>query len=79
MSGIFPDHLKFSVIKSIYKKGDGMNPTNYRTIWLLTSFTKVIEKTLYVRITEHFYSNKLLVGNCFGFRKGIATEDAILN
>jgi len=30
-----------------------------------------------MRLSEHFYSNKLLVGNKFGFRKGIATEDAI--
>ena len=32
---------------------------------------------MYVRPTEHFYSSKLLVGNQFGFRKGIATDDAI--
>jgi len=54
-----------------------MNQTNYRTISLLTSFSKVFEKTWSIRLTEHFYSNKLLVGNQFGFRKGIATEDAI--
>ena len=29
------------------------------------------------KLTEHFYSNELLVGNQFGFRKGVATEDAI--
>ena len=39
---------------------------------------KVFEKALYIRLTEHFNTNKLLVGNQFGFRKGIATEDAIL-
>jgi len=54
-----------------------MNPTNYRPMSLLTSFSKVFEKALYIRLTEHFYSNKLLVGNQCGFRKGIATEDAI--
>jgi len=32
---------------------------------------------LYIKLTEHFNSNKLLVGNQFGFRKGVATEDAI--
>jgi len=31
---------------------------------------------LYIRLLEHFYSNKLLVGNQFGFRKGVTTEDA---
>ena len=44
----------------------------------MTSFLKVFEKTWSIRLTEHFYSNKLLVGNQFGFRKGIATEEAIL-
>jgi len=56
-----------------------MNPTNCRPITLLTSFLKVIEIALYIRPTERFYSNKLLVGNQFGFRKGIATEDTIFN
>ena len=54
-----------------------MNPTNYRPISLLTSFSKVFEKALYIRLNEHFNSNKLLVGNQFVFRKGIATENAI--
>jgi len=54
-----------------------MNLTNYRAISLLTSFLKVSEKALFNRLIAHFNTNKLLVGNQFGFRKGIATEDAI--
>jgi len=54
-----------------------MNPTNYGPMSLLTSLSKVFEKSLYIRLTEHFYSNKLLVGNHCGFRKGKATEYAI--
>jgi hypothetical protein len=69
--------MKFSIIKPIYKKGNKMNPTNYRAISLLTSFSKVFEKALYIRLTEHFNINKFLVGNQVGCRKGIATEDAI--
>jgi Notch-like protein len=76
-SGVFPDHMKFSVIQPIYKKGNKMTQTNYRPISLLTSFLKVFEKALYIRLIEHFNTNKLLLGNRFGFRKGIATEDAI--
>jgi hypothetical protein len=30
---------------------------------------------LYITLTENFYGNTVLVGNLFGFRKGIATED----
>jgi len=69
--------LTFTVTKPIYKKGDILKPTNYRPISLLTSFSKVFEKAFYIIPTEHFYSNKLLVGNQFGFRKGVATEDVI--
>jgi hypothetical protein len=38
---------------------------------------KVIEIALYIKPSEHFYSNKLPVGNQFCFKKYIATEDAI--
>jgi len=69
--------MKFSVIKPIFKKGNKMNLTNYRPISLLTSFSKVFEKALFNRLTAHFNTNKLLVRNQFGFRKGIATENAI--
>jgi len=54
-----------------------MNSTNYRPISLLTSFSKVFEKALCVRLIQHLNTNKLLVGNQFGFRKGVATEDVI--
>jgi hypothetical protein len=43
----------------------------------LTSFSKVFEKALYIRVTEHLNANNLLVGNQSGFRKGTANEDAI--
>jgi hypothetical protein len=43
----------------------------------MTSFSKVFEKALFNRPAAHLNTNKLLVVNQFGFRKGIATEDAI--
>jgi hypothetical protein len=69
--------MKFSIIKPIFKKGNKMYLTNYMSLSLLTSFSKVSEKALFNRLTAHFNTNKLLVGNQFGFRKGIATEDTI--
>ena len=69
LSGTFPTRKKFSIVKPIYKKGDKTNPANYRPISLLTSFSKVFEKALYTRLTDHFNTYKLLTGNQFGFRK----------
>jgi hypothetical protein len=50
LSGIFPDRMKYSIVKPIHKKGDKMNPTNYRPISLLTTFSKILEKALYIRL-----------------------------
>jgi len=46
-TGIFPDRLKFSEVKPIYKDGDPLDFSNYRPISLLTSFSNVIEKMIY--------------------------------
>jgi len=44
---------------------------------LLISFSKVFEKALYIKVIEHINNNNILVGQQFGFRKRLATEDAI--
>jgi len=33
--------MNFSILKPIYKEGNEINPTNYRPISILTSFSKV--------------------------------------
>ena len=35
--------LKYSIIKPLFKKGDKTDPSNYRPISMLTSFSKVFE------------------------------------
>jgi hypothetical protein len=44
--GIFPDDLKYSEIRPLFKKGDKSNTSNYRPISLLTSFSKLLEKAM---------------------------------
>jgi hypothetical protein len=44
---------------------------------MLTSFSKVLEKALYNRLIEYLNINNILNSQQFGFRKGLATEDAI--
>jgi hypothetical protein len=50
--GIFLDHLKYSEIKPLFKKGDKHNISNYRPISVLTSFSKVLEKAVYIQLYE---------------------------
>ncbi|PNF19595.1 hypothetical protein B7P43_G16839, partial [Cryptotermes secundus] len=44
--GIFPDRLKYSEIRPLFKKGEKTNISNYMSISLLTSFSKVLEKAM---------------------------------
>jgi hypothetical protein len=52
-AGIFPQRLKYSIIKPLFKKGDKTKPSNYRPISLLTTFSKVLEKALFNRLIEN--------------------------
>ena len=49
-TGTFPDRLKFSEIKPMYKKGDKTLIANYRPISLLPVFSTIFEKVIYKRL-----------------------------
>jgi len=75
--GIFLDHLKYSEIKPLFKKGDKLNISNYRPISLLSSFSKVLDKAAYIQLYKHCRKHNILVDEQFGFRTKLATTDAI--
>ena len=75
-TGIFPDRLKYAVIKPVFKKGDKQDISNYRPISLLTSFSKVVEKIIYARLHAHIVTNNILVQEQYGFRTKTSTEHA---
>jgi len=75
-TGIFPDRLKFSEIKPLFKKGDKTEFSNYRPISLLTSFSKIIEKIIYKRLYRHLKENNILDKEQFGFREKSSTDMA---
>ena len=78
-TGIFPDRLKYAIVKPIFKKGDEQDVTNYRPISLLTAFSKVIEKLTYARLYEHITINSVLSNSQYGFRTKKSTEQATLH
>jgi len=60
-TGMSPDHLKITVVKQIHKKGDKTSMTNYRPISLLTVSSKVLEKGMQSRSSQHLLTNNILV------------------
>jgi hypothetical protein len=75
-TSIFPDRLKFAVVKPLHKKADKSHISNYRPISLLPIFSKVFEKAMYSRLNHNLYTNNILVPEQHAFRKGKSTEDA---
>jgi hypothetical protein len=59
-TGIFPDRLKYAIVKPIFKKGNKQEISNYRTMSLLISFSKIIEKLIYARLHAHINMNNIL-------------------
>jgi len=73
-SGIFPEHLKYAVVKPLFKKGDKSKISNYRPISILSSFSKVLEKVTYNQLQEHLNKYSTLAEEQFGFRSDSTTN-----
>lgn len=65
--GIYPNCLKIATVTPIFKHGNKSNVSNYRGISVLSHTSKIVEKTLYVRLLEYLTNNKIIHENQFGF------------
>jgi hypothetical protein len=61
LMGVFPDRLKYAVVKPLYKTDERSSTSDYRPISLLTVFSKILEKTMYHRLNQHLKVNNILV------------------
>lgn len=75
--GVFPDVLKESLIKPVYKSGDRKDVSNYRPISLTSNLSKIFEKIIHERTAGFLESCQVLKEGQFGFRKGKSTQDAV--
>ena len=75
-SGIFPDKLKISKVIPLFKKGDNLDPSNYRPISLPSSFSKILENAYLSQFTNHLIINNLISKSQHAFFKGRSTTTA---
>ena len=76
--GIMPDILKISKVTPVDKGGDITDPTNFRSISVLSIFTQIFETLMCTQLTSYVEKHAILSQYQFGFRKGRSTEQAIL-
>jgi len=67
-TGQIPEKFKIAKVIPIFKSGDALNPSNYRPISLLSTFSKILEKIVYTRLYSYLDENSLLSKQQFGFR-----------
>ena len=75
----FPNSLKLSRIVPIHKSGNREICDNYRLIALLSSFSKILEKIVSLKLVNHLEYLKLLSPRQFGFQRKRNTEQNLLN
>ncbi|CAH2252093.1 jg13882 [Pararge aegeria aegeria] len=74
--GVFPDLMKLSKIVPLFKSGSTSDPTNFRPVSVLPSFSKIFEKLILNQLLYHFHKYNLLHIKQFGFTRGRSTIDA---
>ena len=66
--------MKITKVTPIFKSGT----TNYRPIFVLSCFSKILERIKYNRVYNYLNDNNLLFRKQFGFRKGHSTDHALI-
>ena len=77
-SGIYPDSWCNGVIVPIHKKGDILNPSNYRGITLVNVIAKIFSLALRNRLNKWCEETNVLNDSQFGFRDKRSNSFSIL-
>ncbi|CAK1598295.1 unnamed protein product [Parnassius mnemosyne] len=71
--GTFPETLKLSIVKPLFKKGKRNDITNYRPITLIPILSKILEKCMYKRLLDFCKKFNLIRNEQYGFQKQKST------
>ena len=76
IGGKFPDQLKKADVSPVFKKGNHNDKTNYRSVKILTSLSKINDCLIYNQINQ-MTENALSIFQC-SFRKKYSTQHALI-
>lgn len=75
--GCVPSQFKTSIVVPVHKSGSKADVGNYRPISLISNFAKIFEKSLKIRLVNHFKANNIISSHQYGFTEGLSTGDAM--
>jgi hypothetical protein len=73
LKGIFPDRMKFTIFKPLFKNGSKYEMANYRPISCLISFSRIFEEVTQAGLLEHVTTHNILCKERYGFRSNLTT------
>ena len=66
---IFPDELKIARVTPLFKNGSDSDLGNYRPVYDLPCFSKILEKIMYNGVYKYLSDNNILYWKQFGFQE----------
>ena len=75
-SGTFPEILKEAEVAPVFKKGDPASKTDYRPVSILSNFSKLFKKIIFLQL-NHYMQNKFSI-YLTSFRKNHNTHHVLL-
>ena len=76
-NGLFPKIWNESLLVLIHKKGDKLDPSNYRGISITSNLGKLFNKIIFNRLMKFINTNNLICKNQIGFKERSRTADHI--
>ena len=78
-TSVFPTEWKIAKVVPLLKKGDPLEPQNYRPVALLPIFSKILEKIVFRQIVDYVEDKEILLPSHHGSRAKHNTSTAILD
>ena len=75
----FPSKWKLARVAAIFKKGNQLDPANYRPLSMLSLPGKLLENQFCRVLDEHLQIHNLYSNNQWGFGKGRSTETLLIS
>ena len=74
----FPTAWKKSKVIPLYKRGDLLDPKNYRPVAIVPILSKVLEKAIFIQMITYLDENNLLHPNHHAYRANHNTTTALI-
>ena len=76
-AGVFPELMKKAIIVPLHKGQSTLELSNFRPISLLITISKLLEKTMYIRVYNYLNKTNQIYESQYSFRARHSCEHAI--